>query len=175
MAAGLVRSIGISNFNARQVKSITAMCKIKPSMNQVERHPYFDQARLKQVCDEEGIPLTAYCPLGSGDNPCRKPDDPKLLEDKVLTEIGAKYSKTAAQIALRWQVDSGVVVVPKSVSPARIAVNFDIFDFKLSEEDMAAIAAVNRDWRCNEPSIVIDGVMKARDAGHKHYPFIDPF
>jgi len=175
VAAGLVRSIGISNFNAKQVKSITAMCKIKPAMNQVERHPYFDQSRLLQVCKEEGIPLTAYCPLGSGDNPFRKPDDPVLLADKVLTEIGAKYKKSSAQIAIRWQVDSGVVVIPKSVSPGRIADNFNVFDFQLSAEDMAAIAAVNRDWRCNEPVMVIDGVAKPRDAAHKHYPFNDPF
>eukprot|EP00440_Ansanella_granifera_P074748 gb/GFBE01081118.1/.p1 GENE.gb/GFBE01081118.1/~~gb/GFBE01081118.1/.p1 ORF type:complete len:336 (+),score=116.77 gb/GFBE01081118.1/:1-1008(+) len=175
VAAGLVKSIGISNFNARQVKDIMGMCKIKPAMNQVERHPYFDQNRLMKVCSEFGIPLTAYCPLGSGDNPSRKPDDPVLLEDKVLAEIGAQYGKSAAQVAIRWQVDSGVVVVPKSVNPARIAQNLDVLDFKLSKEDMDAIAAINRDWRCNVPSIVVDGVMKARDAGHKHYPFNDPF
>lgn len=173
--AGLVRSIGISNFNAAQVKAITAMCKTKPAMNQVERHPYFDQTKLKEVCDKEGIPLTAYCPLGSADNPARRPDWPVLLEDKVLAEIGAKYNKTAAQVAIRWQVDSGVVVVPKSVNPSRIAANLDVFDFSLSTEDMAAIAAINRNWRCNEPAVMIDGEMKVRDAGHKHYPFNDPF
>jgi len=173
--AGLARSIGISNFNAAQVKSITAMCKIKPAINQVERQPYFDQARLLEACKEEGIPLTAYCPLGSADNPFRQPDDPKILEDKVLAEIGAKYDKTAAQVAIRWQIDSGVVVLPKSVSPIRIAQNINVFDFQLSAEDMKSIAGINRDWRCNAPAIQIDGKWVARDAGHKHYPFNDAF
>jgi len=173
--AGLVRSIGISNFNARQVRSILAMCRIKPAMNQVERHPYFDQARLKQLSDEEGIPLSAYCPLGSGDNPSRLPDDPKLLEDKVLAEIAAKYNKTPAQVAIRWQIDTGVVVLPKSVNPSRIASNIDVFDFKLSAEDMVAIGALNREWRCNVPSIMVGGKRVSRDAAHKHFPFNDEF
>merc|ERR1712113_943167 len=96
--AGLCRSIGISNFNSKQVKAVCAMCKIRPAMNQVERHPYFDQKCLKEACFEEGIPLTAYCPLGSADNPGRQPDDPKLLDDSVLAEIGQKYGKTSAQV-----------------------------------------------------------------------------
>jgi len=173
--AGLVRSIGISNFNARQVKALAATWRIKPAMNQVERHPYFDQNQLKSVCDAEGIPMTAYCPLGSADNPSRKADDPVLLEDKVLAEVGARHGKTGAQVALRWQIDSGVVVIPKSVSPARIKQNLDILDFKLTEADMAAIKAINRDWRCNVPTAIVDGKAVPRDAAHKHYPFNDPF
>lgn len=175
VAAGLVKSIGISNFNASQVKEITRTCKIKPAMNQVERHPYFDQARLLNACLEEGIPLTAYCPLGSGDNPCRKEGDPKLLEDEVLVQIGKKYGKSAAQVAIRWQIDCGVAVVPKSSNPGRIVQNFDVCDFQLTSEDRDAIAAINRDWRCNEPTITIDGVAKPRDASHKLYPFNEPF
>lgn len=175
VAAGLVRSIGISNFNASQVKEVASMCKIKPAMNQVERHPYFDQARLMAVCAEHGIPLTAYCPLGSADNPFRKDTDPVLLQDPVLAEIGKKYGKTAAQVALRWEVDTGVVVIPKSVNPERIKQNLDVCDFQLTKEDLDAIAAINRNWRCNEPVIVVDGVAKPRDAGHKLYPFNDPF
>jgi alcohol dehydrogenase (NADP+) len=169
--AGLVRSIGISNFNPKQVKEVCDICKIKPAMNQVERHPYFDQKLLVQTCTDNGIPLTAYCPLGSGDNPFRKPDDPKLLEDQVLTEIGAKYNKTSAQIALRWEVDTGVVVIPKSVSPERIIQNLSICDFKLAQEDLEKIATVNRNWRCNEPVIVVGDEVKPRDAAHRLYPF----
>lgn len=173
--AGLVRSIGISNFNSKQVKAVCGMCEIKPAMNQVERHPYFDQALLMKACADEGIPLTAYCPLCSADNPFRKPGDPKLLEEKVLAEIGAKYNKTAAQVALRWEVDTGVVVIPKSVTPARIAQNLDICDFKLSQEDLEKIATINRNWRCNEPVIQIGEDFVPRDAKHKDYPFNEPF
>lgn len=177
VSAGLVRSIGISNFNASQVKSIADMPgrKIMPAMNQVERHPYFDQSKLRAVCTEHGIPLTAYCPLGSADNPFRKETDPKLLQDKTLEEIGKKYGKSVAQVCIRWQVDTGVVSVPKSANAGRIAQNFDVFDFQLSKEDLDAIAALNRDWRGNEPVLVVDGVAKPRDAAHKLYPFNDPF
>lgn len=173
--AGLVRSIGISNFNAAQVRAVTAMCRIRPAMNQVECHPYFSQARLKEVCAGEGIPLTAYCPLGSADNPSRKPDDPWLLEDKVLADVGAKHGKSAAQVAIRWQMQRGVVVIPKSVNPARIAANLDVCDFELTDEDMAAVDGLDRDWRCNVPSVQVDGEFKPRDAAHRHYPFNDPF
>lgn len=173
--AGLVRSIGISNFNARQVRAILDMCKIKPVTNQVERHPYFDQRKLLDMCSAEGIPLTAYCPLGSGDNPFRKPDDPWLLDEAVLKQIGEQHGKSAAQVALRWQMQQGVIVVPKSVSAERLAQNFDVCNFELTEENLAAIAALNRDWRMNEPTITADGVVKKRDAGHKHYPFNDEF
>jgi diketogulonate reductase-like aldo/keto reductase len=171
----LVRSIGISNFNAKQVQAVCEMCKIKPAMQQVERHPYFDQNQLMKVCADLGIPLTAYCPLGSADNPGRKPDDPVLLQDKVLAEIGEKYGKTAAQVALRWEVETGVVVIPKSVSPARIAQNLDICDFQLTQEDLDKIATINRNWRCNEPVIKIGDEFKPRDAAHKDYPFNEPF
>lgn len=173
--ACLVRSIGISNFNAAQVQRVLDACTIKPAMNQVEMHPYFDQSRLKEVCEKSGISLTAYCPLGSGDNPFRTVSDPVLLQDKVLEGVGAKYKKSAAQVALRWQLQRGVVVIPKSVSPARIAENLDILDFELTTEDMQAIAGINRDWRCNVPAIMIDGKPKPRDASHKHYPFNDAF
>jgi diketogulonate reductase-like aldo/keto reductase len=175
VASGLVRSIGISNFNSKQVKVVCDMCKIKPAMNQVERHPYFDQKRLIEACLEQGIPLTAYCPLGSADNPARQPGDPVLLEDKVLAEIGEKYGKTGAQVALRWQLDTGVVVIPKSVNPARVAQNFDICNFKLTQEDLDKIAAINRDWRCNVPVVKVGDEFKPRDAAHKDYPFNEVF
>lgn len=169
--AGLVKSIGISNFNASQVKEICAMCRIRPVLNQVERHPYFDQNQLLEACAAEGIKLTAYCPLGSADNPGRKPTDPVLLEDKTLASIGEKYGKSAAQVAIRWQIQCDVSVVPKSVNPARIAQNLDVLDFELSKEDMEAIKGINRNWRCNEPAMVKDGKTVPRDAAHPLYPF----
>jgi diketogulonate reductase-like aldo/keto reductase len=173
VGAGLVRSIGVSNFNASQVSRVLAVCKLRPAMNQVESHPYFDQRRLLEFCGKEGIPLTAYCPLGSGDNPFRTDSDPVLLNDETLQAIGAKYGKSAAQVAIRWQMQRGVVVIPKSVSPARIAQNFDVMNFELSSEDMQAIGALNRDWRCNVPAVFVDGKPVPRDAKHRHYPFND--
>merc|ERR1712151_49193 len=161
--AGLVRSIGISNFNASQMQRVLEICTIRPATNQVETHPYFDQGPLKDACATAGIPLTAYCPLGSGDNPFRQASDPVLLQDQTLVDIGAKYGKGPAQVAIKWQLQRGVVVIPKSVSATRIAQNLDVMDFELTAEDMQAIARLNRDWRCNVPAIWVDGKPVPRD------------
>merc|ERR1711957_379486 len=110
---------------------------------------------------------------GCGDHPQRQKDDPSVLQDKVLAGIGAKYGKSGAQVALRWQFQRGVIVIPKSVTPARIAQNLDIFNFELDKEDVAAIAGVNRDWRGCVPLLEVDGKWIQRDAKHKHYPFND--
>lgn len=175
VSAGLVRSIGISNFNAAQVQRLVGACSIKPATNQVESHPYFDQNRLMEVCSKEGIPLTAYCPLGSADNPGRLAEHPVLLKDPVLESVGAKYGKSAAQVAIRWQVQRGVIVIPKSVTPARIAQNLDVLNFELSSDDMTAIAGVNKDWRGSVPVAMVDGKQAHRDAAHKYYPFNNAF
>merc|ERR1711935_37121 len=164
---GLVKSIGLSNFNSQQIQDILSKCKTKPVTNQVESHPYLNQARLINFCTEREITITAYSPLGSPDRPWAKPDDAKLLDDPKLKAIADKHQKTPAQIIIRWQIQRGVIVIPKSVTPSRIDENAAVFDFSLSEEEMGTLAGFDCNGRLIVP--MING--KERDASHPHYPF----
>lgn len=164
---GLVKSIGVSNFNSKQIQDILEKGSIKPVTNQVECHPYLNQNRLFDFCKEHGITLTAYSPLGSPDRPWAKPDDVKLLEDPKLQTMAEKYKKSAAQIVLRWQVQRGIIVIPKSVTPSRIVENSQLFDFELTADEMAELNGFD----CNGRIIVPMLNGKERDAGHPHYPF----
>eukprot|EP00088_Acartia_fossae_P025341 TRINITY_DN2616_c0_g1_i3.p1 TRINITY_DN2616_c0_g1~~TRINITY_DN2616_c0_g1_i3.p1 ORF type:complete len:331 (+),score=97.28 TRINITY_DN2616_c0_g1_i3:36-995(+) len=168
---GLVKSLGLSNFNSEQVKDVMEKSTIKPVTNQVESHPYLNQSRLKAFCDDLKVPLTAYSPLGSPDRPWAKPDDPKLLDDPKLRAIADKYKKTTAQLILRWQVQRGVIVIPKSVTPSRIIENSEIFDFALTEDEMKELDG----FECNGRVVVPMLNGEERDAGHPHYPFNIPF
>ncbi|CAL8248263.1 unnamed protein product [Merluccius merluccius] len=172
---GLVRAIGLSNFNARQVDDIISMARYKPAVNQVECHPYLSQANLLSHCWAVGVCVTAYSPLGSGDRPWALADEPRLLEDPRLGAIAQKYRKTAAQVVLRWHVQRGVVCIPKSVTPSRIEQNMQVFDFCLSEEDMKQIQSFDRNERFIVPTVERDGQRVWRDAEHPHFPFHDAY
>ncbi|XP_011314061.1 aldose reductase-like [Fopius arisanus] len=136
---GLTKNIGVSNFNSEQIERLLKSCTIKPVTNQVEVHPYLAQKELSKFCNDRGITITAYSPLGSPNRPWAKPEDPKLLEDKKLVEISKKYNKTPAQVVIRYQLDRGHLLIPKSFTKARILENSQVFDFQLSPEDIAYI------------------------------------
>ena len=136
---GKVRAIGLSNFNQAQVSEILSLCEVKPTILQTELHPYHQEPSLKTFLKENGIVAQAWYPLGHGDK--------ALLEEPLLTALGQKYGKSAAQIILRWHMQVGNIVIPGSKNPAHIKANFDLFDFVLTDEEMAQIAALNQDKR----------------------------
>ncbi|XP_034940264.1 aldo-keto reductase family 1 member A1-like [Chelonus insularis] len=163
---GLAKNIGISNFNSEQITRLINNCKIKPVVNQVECHPYLTQKKLSEFCKERGITITAYSPLGSPNRPWAKPDEPKLLEDKKLIEIAKKYNKSPAQIVIRYQIDRGHVVIPKTATKSRLIENFNVFDFKLSPEDITYIDSFDVGGRF---------VALLDRAGSPNYPFNIPY
>ena len=136
---GKVKAIGLSNFPIDLLKEAIDWAEIKPQVVQDEAHPYFPQTELKKVLAETGMGLMAWAPLGQGDK--------NLIDEPVFTELAEKYGKSNAQIILRWHVQSGNVVFPGSRNPDHIRDNFDIFDFALTDEEMARIAAVNKNTR----------------------------
>ncbi|KAM9857979.1 aldo-keto reductase family 1 member A1-A [Aulostomus maculatus] len=172
---GLVKAIGLSNFNARQTDDIISMARHKPVVNQVERHPYLSQAELLAHCRSVAVCVTAYSPLGSGDRPWASAEEPCLLDDPQLGAIAQRYHKTPAQVVLRWHVQRGVVCIPKSVTPSRIQQNLQLFDFSLSEDDMKLLESLNRNERFIVPAVERDGKRVWRDAEHPHFPFHDPY
>lgn len=136
---GKVKAIGLSNFPIDLLKEAIDWAEIKPQVVQDEAHPYFPQTELKKVLAETGMGLMAWAPLGQGDK--------NLINEPVFTELAEKYGKSNAQIILRWHVQSGNVVFPGSRNPDHIRDNFDIFDFALTDEEMARIAAVDKSTR----------------------------
>lgn len=158
---GLVKNIGLSNFNCKQVQRVLDVARIKPVVNQIEIHAYLHQIMLTAFCAEKGIVITAYSPLGSPANRPQTNDIP-LLEDEKLKTIAAKHCRDPGQILIRYQIQQGHVVIPKSVTKSRIASNFDVFSFELDEADVKLLASLERNQRvCPE----------ARALGHPHYPF----
>jgi Aldo/keto reductases, related to diketogulonate reductase len=133
---GFVRAIGVSNFKVHHLKKLAETSSIVPAVNQVEYHPLLTQKELLAYAKQNGIQLEAWSPLMQGN-----------LDQPVLQELAAKYGKSVAQIILRWDIQSGVVTIPKSVTPSRIAENGNLFDFSLSDEDMAKIDGLNQDHR----------------------------
>lgn len=145
---GLVKAIGVSNFPCVLLNDFQNACEIVPAVNQIERHPYLAQYELQNFHNTLGVSITAYAPFG---NPGLFSDKLRsqgpLLSNAAILDIAKKYKKTPAQVLIRWQIDSGCVVIPKSITPARIAENFDVFDFKLAPEDMARLKALDCGFR----------------------------
>jgi len=131
--SGKAKAIGISNFSVEKTKNLLSFCKVRPAVNQVECHPLWQQKKLWPYLKSEGIHLTAYSPIGSSNSPFASIN---VLELPTITELAKKYGKTPAQIALRWNVQQGHSVLPKSTHSDRLASNIELFDFEISKEDL---------------------------------------
>lgn len=138
VAAGKTRAIGVSNFTIDHLDRLAKECDVVPAINQIELHPRFPQPELRAYHHAHGIATEAWSPIGQGGD---------LLDDEKLVELGKKYDKSPAQIVLRWHIQLGNIVFPKSVTPSRIVENFDIFDFQLAADDIAAVDALDSGQR----------------------------
>jgi 2,5-diketo-D-gluconate reductase A len=139
---GSTISAGVSNFHPDHLRAVIAATGVTPVINQVELHPWLPQRAVRAADDELGIVTEAWSPLASGG----------LIDDAVLAGIGAKYGKTAAQVMVRWHLQIGNVVLPKSVTPARIVENIDVFDFELDADDLIAIEGLEDETRRTGPN-----------------------
>lgn len=136
---GKVRAIGLSNFTIEQMNAILQVCDIKPSVLQTEVHPYSQEKELKKYLNRENIVIQAWYPLGHGDK--------ALIQEPLFAELGKKYGKSSAQIILRWHIQDGNVVIPGSKNVIHIKDNFELFDFSLTDEEMARIADMDQQKR----------------------------
>ncbi len=139
--AGKIRAVGVSNFEGEYIDALLKGFDVVPQVIQVECHPYFPQTELRKVCDPLDIRIMSWYPLGGKGNTA------KLLGEPVITALADKYGKTPAQIALRWHVEMGFIVIPGSKNPRHIRDNADIFDFDLTGEDMAKLSSLDKGRR----------------------------
>ncbi len=135
-AEGVIKAIGVSNFYPDRLVDICSFARIKPMVNQVETHPHNQQIEAHEWMVKYGVQHEAWAPFGEGRG--------GMFEEPVLVEIGKKYGKTSAQVILRWELQCGIVVIPKSTHKERMEENFDVFDFTLSDDDMKAIAELDK-------------------------------
>ncbi|KAM1706300.1 hypothetical protein EV1_027948 [Malus domestica] len=151
VSMGLVRSIGISNYDIFLTRDCLAYSEVKPAVNQIETHPYFQRESLVKFCQKHGICVTAHTPLGGAVANSEWFGSVSCLDDPVLKNLAEKYKKTAAQVVLRWGIQRNTVVIPKTSKLERLKENFQVFDFELTKEDMDLIAKVDRKHRTNLP------------------------
>ncbi|WP_277673902.1 aldo/keto reductase [Piscibacillus halophilus] len=134
---GVIKAIGVSNFNVHHLQRLFTHANVKPTVNQIEYHPHLTQKVVKAFCEKEDIKMEAWSPMKRGE----------LFDDETITDIAQRHGKTPAQVILRWDIQHNVITIPKSVTPSRIKDNADIFDFSLSQEEMEKIDQLNRDER----------------------------
>ncbi|XP_071947660.1 aldo-keto reductase family 1 member B1-like [Antedon mediterranea] len=163
VSKGLCKSIGVSNFNQQQIEQILAMPnKVPVAVNQIELHPYLTQEPMVEFCKSKGIVVTAYSPLGSPQRPWVKETDPSVMDDPIVVEIANRYKKSPAQVLIRFAVERGIVVIPKSVTPSRIQANFESMNFELKPEDVRLLLNLNKNYRGCALEWIFD---------HKDHPF----
>ena len=152
---GLVRNIGVSNFGVSLIRDLLTQSRIRPAVLQIESHPYLTQSKLIRYCHSEGIAVTSFSPLGA---PSYVPlgmatSQDSVLELPMIKDIADKHQRTAAQVVLKWGVQRGTAVIPKSSRPERLRENLQLDDFELSAEEMASISNLNRNQRFNDPGV----------------------
>ncbi|WP_299465357.1 aldo/keto reductase [uncultured Microscilla sp.] len=145
----LVRNIGVSNFNVERLQTLLDQGSIKPAVNQIELHPYLQQPAMLDFCQQAGIYLTAYSPLGSKGRPdgMKAADEPVLLEDGTIGAIAQQHGATPAQVLIAWAIQRETMVIPKSVNPARMKQNLEAASLTLTQKDMQEIATLDRHRR----------------------------
>ncbi len=151
--AGLVKRIGVCNLNISALRDVLSYASIRPAVHQIELHPYLTQPRMLRYCAQEKIAVTAFSPLGSPSYESigmARPEE-NGLRDPVITAIATAHRKTPAQITLRWGVQRGCAVIPKTQTPARLAENLALFDFALTADEMTSIDRLDRHRRFNDP------------------------
>lgn len=167
---GLVNAIGLSNFNSMQIKEILERSRIKPSVLQVELHPYLTQKKLVEFCAQNEIAVTAYSPLGGSTND--KPEGtPSPLVDPVIQNIAKKYGRNPGQVCIRYCIQRGVICIPKSANPDRIKANADVWSWELTPDEMIAIDGLDCNYRGCVPTCEVNGKTVPRDSNHKDFPF----
>lgn len=159
---GLIKSIGVSNFNATQIDLIIDNARIKPVNNQIEVHPHCLNKRLIQHCHSRDVIVTAYSPLGAPAHPIFNPESRRVINEPEIWNVAQRHQKTPAQIMIRYQVQHGNIAVPKTATRDRIVTNFDVFDFILSDDDIREIESINYEFRTS---------TEDNDVGHHQYPF----
>ncbi|MEU0145063.1 aldo/keto reductase [Streptomyces sp. NPDC006288] len=148
LADGRAKAIGVSNFNPEHLERLLGETSVVPAVNQIELHPQFQQAELRALGARHGIATEAWSPLGAGKG---------LLEVPTVVAVAQKHGRTPAQAVLRWHLQTGNVVIPKSVTPSRIAENIDVFGFELDDDDMAAFAALDEGRRLGSDPAQVNG------------------
>jgi alcohol dehydrogenase (NADP+) len=141
--------IGVSNFSVPKLQALLDVARIAPAVNQIELHPYLQQSQMLEFCGANHIAVTAYSPLGSRDRPdiFKQKDEPVLLEDQLVIDIATKHGASPAQILVAWAIARNTIVIPKSVSPARLAENIAATTIKLNDQDMAQLSTLDRHRR----------------------------
>lgn len=152
VSLGLVRSIGISNYDIFLTRDCLAYSKVKPAVNQIETHPYFQRESLVKFCQKHGICVTAHTPLGGAAANTEWFGSVSCLEDPAPKGLAEKYKKTVAQVILRWGIQRNTVVIPKSSKLERLQENFNVLDFEITKEDMDLIKSLDRNYRTNQPA-----------------------
>ena len=151
---GKVKSIGISNFENNKLEELCDKAKIKPVLNQIELHPYFQQNELRNRMEKYNTKIEAWAPLGHALT--------KVFEEELIKKFGEKYKKTPAQIVLRWHIQRGNIIIPKSQKPERMKENFEIFDFEMSEEEIKEIDSLNgKDKRIQDDEEKLEKELKS--------------
>ncbi|KAJ9466300.1 Alcohol dehydrogenase (NADP+)-like protein [Diplonema papillatum] len=173
----LLRSAGVSNFNHRQLVNCIERTGVTPAVLQIESHAYFPNDKIITAAKSKGIAITAFSPLGAPTRPWVNDADPILIKDPVVQKIAKRHGKDVGQILLRYLLERGITVIPKSSKPSRIITNFELMDFKLSEQDMKELKDLGKvDYRCCIPYIDLpDGRSIPYDETHPEFPFNDEF